>query len=46
MFSTMPSIGTLVLLEHGDAAPRVDQRHILRRGDDHRAFQRHNAARW
>ena len=31
----------LDLLEHRDAAPRVDQRQILRRRDDHRAGERH-----
>ena len=41
MFSTMPSTGTSTLLEHGYAAPGVDQREILRRRDDHRAGERH-----
>ena len=31
----------LGLLEHGDALAGVDQGDVLRRGDDHRAFQRH-----
>src|SRR5208283_2449810 len=31
----------LNLLEHGDAAPRVDQRQIVGRRDDHRAAERH-----
>jgi hypothetical protein len=31
----------LDLLEHGNALARIDERQILRRGDDHRAIQRH-----
>ena len=34
----------LDLLEHRDAAPRVDQREVLRRRDDHRAGERRRSA--
>src|SRR6516225_8100096 len=40
MFSTM-EYRHVDALEHGDAAPRVDQSEILRRRDDDGAFERH-----
>ena len=44
MFSTMPRIGHVDLLEHGDAFAHHAQRGFLRRGDDHAAVQRHGLA--
>ena len=40
MFSISPKQRDVHLLEHRDAAPRIDQRDVLRRRDDHRTRQR------